>query len=174
MNENNRGTPLWLIIGIAVCVSLVSIAVYDYLNKRYERQEAREIIERHEQEKDTAAAAAVHKDRLRHAINAGSVLKTYIAEYHANTGETPADLDALGLPPDWLPSDLLQEVEVRPGGLVVMHLPRKAACRAKSACKCALIAPPTNGIAVATFPTSPKQVTAAAMSRKNRQPSRWR
>ena len=57
MNENNRGTPLWLIIGIAVCVSLLSIAVYDYL----------------------------------------------------------------GLPPDWLPSDLLQEVEVRPGGLVVMH-----------------------------------------------------
>ena len=121
MNENNRGTPLWLIIGIAVCVSLLSIAVYDYLNKRYERQEAREIAARHEQEKDAAAAAAVHKDRLRHAINAGSVLKTHIAEYHANTGETPADLSALGLPPDWLPSDLLQEVEVRPGGLVVMH-----------------------------------------------------
>ncbi len=121
MNENNRGTLLWLTIGIAVCVSLLSIAAYDYLNKRYARQEAREIVERHEQEKDTAAAAAVHKDRLRHAINAGSVLKTYIAEYHANTGETPADLDALGLPPDWLPSDLLQEVEVRPGGLVVMH-----------------------------------------------------
>lgn len=174
MNENNRGTPLWLIIGIAVCVSLLSIAVYDYLNKRYERQEAREIVERHEQEKDTAAAAAVHKDRLRHAINAGSVLKTYIAEYHANTGETPADLDALGLPPDWLPSDLLQEVEVRPGGSSSCTSPRKAACRAKSACKCALTAPPTNGIAVATSPTSPKQVTAAAMSRKNRQPSRWR
>ena len=63
MNENNRGTPLWLTIGIAVCVSLVSIAAYDYLNKRYERQEAREIAARHEQEKDAAAAAAVHKDR---------------------------------------------------------------------------------------------------------------
>ena len=121
MNENNRSTPLWVIIAIAVSASFLSIAVYDYLNKRYARQEAREIVERHEQEKDTAAAAAVHKDRLRHAINAGSVLKTYIAEYHANTGETPADLSTLGLPPDWLPSDLLQEVEVRPGGLVIMH-----------------------------------------------------
>lgn len=30
MNENNRGTPLWLTIGIAVCVSLLSIAAYQW------------------------------------------------------------------------------------------------------------------------------------------------
>ena len=63
MNENNRSTPLWVVIAIAVSASFLSIVAYDYLNKRYERQEVREIVERHEQEKDAAAAAAVHKDR---------------------------------------------------------------------------------------------------------------
>ena len=79
MNSENRGVPLWIIITIALAVSLLSISGYDYLNKRYERQATREIAECHQQEKDSAAAEAVRNERLQQAIISVSGIQTGIA-----------------------------------------------------------------------------------------------
>ena len=101
MNSENRGVPLWIIITIALAVSLLSISGYDYLNKRYERQATREIAERHQQEKDSAAAEAVRNERLQQAIISVSGIQTGIAEYLADKGETPPNLEAIGFVSDY-------------------------------------------------------------------------
>ncbi len=126
MNSENRGVPLWIIITIALAVSLLSISGYDYLNKRYERQATREIAECHQQEKDSAAAEAVRNERLQQAIISVSGIQTGIAEYLADKGETPPNLEAIGFVSDYRPSNLLESVSVQPGGRIVLHFTAKS------------------------------------------------
>ena len=107
-------------------MSLLSISGYDYLNKRYERQATREIAERHQQEKDSAAAEAVRNERLQQAIISVSGIQTGIAEYLADKGETPPNLEAIGFVSDYRPSNLLESVSVQPGGRIVLHFTAKS------------------------------------------------
>ena len=54
-------------------------------------------------------------------IASAAILRTGIAEYFAANGKMPDDLIDLGYDHDWLPSNVLESIDVQTGGVVVLR-----------------------------------------------------
>ena len=124
-NNRNAAVPLWAVFVIALAVAAAAILVYDRWVRQAEREVVREVTTQLEsariEKQEEAVQQALHIERVRQGLVGGAALRVAVTEHYISNGELPARLEDVGYSSDWTPSPVLESVELRPHGVIVLH-----------------------------------------------------